>query len=266
MGEILFLRGIFCALLVGAACLATGDFRRLKHLGHRMVLWRLVGELGGTFFYILALLRMPIANATIIFQAVPLSVTAGAALFLGEIVGWRRWLAIVIGFAGVLIVVRPGLSGFDASGMLVLVSVVFVSLRDLSTRAMPSGVPTLLITLTAALGVAVMGALQGLTEDWIAPSPTAVAQLAAAGAFIAVGYFTIIAAMRVGDMSVTAPFRYVVVVFAIALGFFVWGDVPDAVTMLGSAGIIGSGVYTLYRERKRKTVLAAMPPSNTPPA
>jgi drug/metabolite transporter (DMT)-like permease len=108
MGEVLFLRGLFCVILVGIACAASGDFQRLPLLRHRMVASRLLGELGGTFFFVLALVKMPIANATIIFQAVPLSVTAGAALFLGEIVGWRRWLAILIGFAGVLIVVVPG--------------------------------------------------------------------------------------------------------------------------------------------------------------
>ena len=102
---------------------------------------------------------MPIGNATIIFQAVPLTVTAGAALFLGEAVGWRRWAAIVIGFLGVVLVVRPGLSGFDVFGLLVLVSVLFVSFRDLTTRAMPSAIPTLLVTLVTAVAVTIMGAL-----------------------------------------------------------------------------------------------------------
>jgi drug/metabolite transporter (DMT)-like permease len=266
MGEVVFLRGLFCAILVGLACLAAGSFRHLPLLRHRMVAWRLVGELGGTFFFVLALVKIPIANATIIFQAVPLSVTAGAALFLGEVVGWRRWLAILIGFAGVLIVVRPGLAGFDAYGLFVLVSVLFVTLRDLVTRALPREVPTLLVTLTAAVAVAVMGALQGLTERWIWPDGLLLFQLLAAAAFVSVGYITIIAAMRVGDMSVTAPFRYVVVVFAIAIGFLVWGDVPDWMTLLGTAIIVGSGLYTLYRERQRRLFLRSEPASALPPA
>jgi drug/metabolite transporter (DMT)-like permease len=144
--------------------------------------------------------------------------------------------------------------------------VLFVSLRDLATRALPRNVPTLLVTLTAAVAVTLMGALQGLTERWVWPGATVLLQLFAAAAFVSVGYFTIIAAMRVGDMSVTAPFRYVVVVFAIAIGFLVWGDVPDAMTLIGTAIIVGSGLYTLYRERRRRQSLASTPLSAPPPA
>jgi len=268
MGQLLFLRGIFCAALIAGTGFALGVRRDLPLLRHPMVGWRIFGELGATFFYIVALLHMPIANTTIIFQAAPLTVTAGAALFLRERVGWRRWLAIIIGFAGVLLVVRPGMDKFNVYGLLVLLSVLFVALRDLSTRALPRAIPTILVTLTAALAVTIMGALQGLTEDWVAPSPPVLLQLAAAALFLAVGYFTIIAAMRVGEMSVTASFRYVVVVFAIAIGFFVWGDVPDALTLAGTAIIVGSGLYTLYRERKVRTrpQLVAAPAVAAPPA
>ena len=215
----------------------------------------------------IALFNMPIANATIIFQAVPLSATAGAALFLGEKVGWRRWLAIVVGFLGVLLVIRPGLDGFDAFGLLVLVSVLFVSLRELSTQAMPNATPGLLIALSAALMVATMGLGVGLTEDWTLPGWLHFLQLAGAGFLLAIGYFTAIDAMQLADMSLTAPFRYVAVVFAIAIGYLVWGDVPDAMTLLGSAVIVGAGLYTLYRESKMKGSGAALTaaPATLPP-
>jgi drug/metabolite transporter (DMT)-like permease len=268
LGEIIFLRGIFAMSLVGAGIFALGLHRQFLSLANRFVAWRTCGELGGTVFYLLALFQMPIATATIIFQAVPLTVTGGAALFLNEKVGWRRWAAIGIGFLGVVIVIRPGLDSFDAFGILVLVSVLFVSLRDLATRAVPSAIPTLIMTFLAAGTVTLMGVVIGFTERWVVPGIPDLLRLAGAGVFLAVGYFTAIAAMRLGDMSVTAPFRYVAVVFAIAIGFVVWGDVPDALTILGSMIIVGTGLYTLYRERRTKAPgapLVAAPAAIDPP-
>ncbi len=250
MGEIIFVRGVIAAAFMATVVVGMDLHRGFALLKQRAVFWRMVGELGGTYFYILALFHIPIANTTIIFQAVPLTATAGAVVFLRERVGWRRWLAIIIGFAGVLLVVRPGLAGFDAYALLVLLSVVFVAFRDIWTRAMPPAVPTILLTAVTALAVAAMGAVMGIAETWMWPSPSAWLELAAASVLVTGGYFFVIAAMRLGDMSVTAPFRYVSVVFAIALGYAIWGESPDALTIVGSAVIIGAGLYTLYRERR----------------
>jgi drug/metabolite transporter (DMT)-like permease len=256
LGEVIFVRGVFASLLVGTVVVTMGQLRYLLLLRHRLVFWRIFGELGATYFFLLALFKMPLANVAIIFQATPLAVTAAAALFLGESVGWRRWTAIAIGFVGVAIVVRPGLGGFQLYALLVLVSVLFVVVRDLSTRALPLAVPAMVLTLATAVSVTIMGALLGLDERWSSPSWTVLAQLLAAAAFLSVGYLMIIAAMRLGEMSAIVPFRYSNVVFAIVLGVLVWGDIPDAVTIVGSVIIIATGLYTLYRERK----VAAAPP------
>jgi drug/metabolite transporter (DMT)-like permease len=263
MGEIIFLRGAMAVLFVGLVVVALGQHRAIMSLLHRLVGWRIFGELGGTFFYLSALFQMPIANATIIFQAVPLTVTAGAALFLAEAVGWRRWTAIVLGFIGVVIVVRPGLSGFDSAAILVLISVLFVSMRDLTTRSMPKVVPTLLVTLATAIAISVMGAIYGLTESWVMPTANDFLRLAGAAVLLATGYATSILAMRLGEMSLTASFRYVAVVFAIALGYLVWGDVPDLPTLVGTVVIVAAGLYTLYREHQ---VARAGQPLVTAPA
>jgi drug/metabolite transporter (DMT)-like permease len=177
---------------------------------------------------------------------------------MGERVGWRRWGAIVVGFIGVLIVVRPGVTGFDMFSLLVLASVLCASVRDLTTRALPAVTPALLVTLATAIAVTVFGAALGLGEGWVQPSWTALFELAGAALLLSVGYFSLILALRVGEMSVTAVFRYVAVVFAIALGILIWGDVPDAFTLLGSAIIVGTGLYTLYRERLKRASGAPM--------
>ena len=250
LGELMFVRGMMACAMVGALVVATGVHRRLPSLRNKAVLGRLGGELGGTFFYLVALFQMPIANVVIIFQASPLAVTAAAALFLREAVGWRRWSAIAIGFLGVLIVVRPGLAGFDVYGLVVLVSVLFIALRDLATRAMPAATPTLLVTLATAVVVTAMGGLLGMTETWVFPDAATFMQLAAAAFCLSLGYGLVIVAMRVGELSATAPFRYVAVVAAVLLGYLVWGDVPDRFTLLGSLVIVATGIYALYRERR----------------
>lgn len=254
MGEIMFLRGVFSTLLVGLLVLGLGLHRNLPLLWNHLVGVRIVGELGGTFFFLFALFHMPIANVMVIFQAVPLAVTAGAALFLHESVGWRRWAAIGAGFAGVIIVMRPGLEGFDVFGTIVLVSVLFIAFRDLATRALPPSISTLSLTLVTALAVTLMGLSMSVAEDWVIPPSQTLTQIAGASVLLTVGYATSILAMRNGDISVTACFRYVGVVFALAAGFFVWSDVPDAGMLAGTVIIIAAGLYTLYRERKQARV------------
>jgi drug/metabolite transporter (DMT)-like permease len=250
MGQIIFVRGLMATALVGIVVVALGQHRAIGMLRSRLVAVRAFGEVGGTFFFMIALIHMPIGNVMIIFQAVPIVVTAGAALFFRETVGWRRWTAVAIGFIGVIVVVRPGIEGFDIFGILVLVSVLFVAFRDLATRAMPPALPTLCITLATAASVTVMGGLLGLTENWVLPAPRNMAEISGASVLLTIGYVTSIIAMRHGDMSVTASFRYVGVVFAIASGYFVWSDVPDWPTLIGSVVIIGAGLYTLYREHQ----------------
>jgi drug/metabolite transporter (DMT)-like permease len=269
MGEIIFLRGLVAFALIGGLVFALGLHRKLAMLANRLVAFRVAGELGATAFYIVALIHMPIANVIIIFQAVPLVVTAGAALFLGEAVGWRRWAAIGVGFVGVLIVVRPGPSGFDIYALFVLASVLFVTMRDLTTGALPKAIPTLLVTLATAAAVTVMGGCLVAVEDWRVPAAGTLAELCAAAILLSIGYAAIILAMRLGHMSVTASFRYIAIVFAIISGYLVWGDVPDGLTILGSLIIVGTGLYTLYRERKRARAggpLIAAPAAIDPPA
>jgi drug/metabolite transporter (DMT)-like permease len=150
----------------------------------------------------------------------------------------------------VLLVIRPGVSGFNFYALVVLVSVAFVAFRDIWTQAMPSAIPTILLSGVTSLAVVAMGAAMGISEDWAWPRLTVWLELAAAGMLLSAGYFFVIAAMRLGDMSVTAPFRYVSVVFAITLGYLIWNETPEALTLAGSAIIIAAGLYTLYRERK----------------
>jgi drug/metabolite transporter (DMT)-like permease len=256
VGEILFFRGIFATLLMTALVVGFGLHRQFAGLLAWPVFWRTAAEIAAAFLYIIALFHMPIANINAILQVVPLMITASGAVFLGEKVGWRRWTAIAFGFAGVLIIVRPGLGGFDVWGLLALGSMLFITLRDISTRIMQRGVHVLLIAWVTAIAVGVSGAIYGLTEVWPAPDAYALLMLAGTSVLVVAGYLTAVQAMRHGDISVVAPFRYTVVVWAIIVGFLVWHEVPDWPMLTGTAIIIATGVYTLYRERKAANLAA----------
>jgi drug/metabolite transporter (DMT)-like permease len=247
--QLIAVRGVMATLLLGAIAWMRGVSFSPRILRQKLVMLRTFGDVTCTLLYITALGQLPLANAAAIFQALPLTVTLGAALFLREPVGWRRWSAIGVGFLGVLIIVRPGLEGFTAASLFVLAAVICAAIRDLSTRRLPVEVPSLLVSVVAALGVTVAAGLLVPATGWVPLTGMHVAMLAAAAVMIGVGYIFIVAAMRVGDMGFVAPFRYSVLLFALLIGIFWFDEIPDALVLLGSLIIVLSGAYTLYRER-----------------
>ena len=248
--QAMFLRGIFTTLLIGGLCLIKGVLIYRIPKGDRLTITlRLVGEVGGTVFYLTALFHMPIANASAIMQALPLAVTLAGAIFLSETVGWRRYLAIFAGFFGVLMIVRPGSDGFNEYSMFAVIAVLFIVLRDISTRRLSVGFPSLFVSLLTSVSVMTVGAGMSLTEEWRPVAFSEVVMLAVAASFIIFGYLFSVMAMRVGDISFSSPFRYTTLIWAIILGYVVFGDIPDSWTIMGSLIIVGSGVYTFYRER-----------------
>lgn len=263
LGQIMFLRSLIAMALLLGICLANGSIYHFGRLQHPLVVLRVVAEALATVFYLTALFHLPIANVTSILQALPLMITAGAAIFLGAPVGWRRWSAIGVGFFGVLVIVRPGLAGFDAWSLMALVGVVCMAVRDLGTSLLPKTIPTLGVTFAALAGVAVTGLAMAVGETWLMPSVMDIAFLAAAASFILVGYITLIHAMRTGDIAVVAPFRYSIILWAILIGYLVWGDIPDLYTLVGVAILVATGIYTLMRERK--LMREAGPAASSPP-
>ncbi len=253
IGEIIFVRGLIATVLIALVLAATGQLRHAGNLRSGAVLLRIVGEVVATFLYLTALFQMPIANAIVILQAAPLMVTAASAVILNEIVGWRRWSAIAVGFFGVVLIVRPGFSGFDIWSLAALGAAVFIVIRDLATRLVPANVPSVLMTTVTSVAVTLVGASMAPFETWLVPTGGELVLLAAAAVFILIGYFFIILTMRVGEISVASPFRYSIVVYAIFLGYAIWGDIPDLPMVAGTLIIVATGVYTFHRERLAKS-------------
>jgi len=255
-GQILVILGVGGFAVFAALAKRKGAqvFSRDLLLGPVML--RNFGEIMGTSGYVLAVVLTPLSSASAILQATPLAVALGAALFLGQAVGWRRWMAISVGFIGVLIVIRPGLEGFQPASLFAVQGVIGLSIRDLATRAMPGRVSSLVLS-AFGFGVVIFpGALMMLFEG-PAVLPDTIQSYYIIGALIVgpVGYYMIVAAMRVGEVAVVTPFRYVRLVFAMILAVGIFGEVLDFWTLFGSGVIIGSGLFTIYRERLARKVL-----------
>lgn len=258
IGQVMLVRGLFAVLLVAAFAYQQGALRPLHTLMLRPVALRVLGEIGGTISFMTALVHLPLANTSAILQALPLAITLGAAVIFREPVGWRRWSAIAAGFIGVLIIVRPGLAGFSQYSLFALVSVAFCALRDLATRKIPAKIPSLFITLLTAVTVTTAGGVILVPlGGWTPPSTGALGLMALAAVLLLIGYQCIISALRTGDISAVAPFRYSALLWAILLGYIVFGDVPDEMMVTGAAIIVASGLYAFYRERIRHRALAA---------
>jgi|LNFM01.1.fsa_nt_gb drug/metabolite transporter (DMT)-like permease len=250
-GQAIFLRGVMAVLVSLAVYAVVGGFKREQLRGQaRILTLRNIGEIGSTFFFLFALFHMPIATAVAILQLMPLAITAAAALFLAEPVGWRRWLAAFVGLIGVMIVIRPGGDDFNAWSLLALTAVAFSVLRDLSTRHIGFHVPAILLVTISALTVTTSAAGFALVETWIIPTQRQLLLLLGAAVFLISGYYFMVHAMRHGEVAVVSPFRYSVIVWAILAGVILWGEWPDAPALVGTGVVVAAGLYTFMRERK----------------
>lgn len=249
--QLLVLRGLLATALIGTLAWSRGAFRpRVSRQDWGWIALRSLSEVGAAYFFITALLNMPLANVTAILQVLPLAVTLGSALIFREAVGWRRISAIAVGFCGMLLIVRPGAEGFSIWSLYALIAVVCVTARDLITRRISRAAPSLLVTFSASLGVLLAAGVASLAISWVPLTPTLGVLIAASSVFIVGGYYFSVQVMRQGDVSFVAPFRYTGLLWALILGWLVFGEWPEALTLLGAGIIVGASGYTMIRERR----------------
>ena len=251
--EGMFIRGsVAVPLLLLIAWVRKSLFVRISWQDWHIVIIRACAELAATICFLNALAYMPLANVTAVLQALPLTVTMFAALFMGEAVGWRRWTAILIGFFGVLIIVQPGGEGFNKFTGLALLTVVFVTVRDAITRKLSKSVPSLFVALIAAIPVWLFGGVVTVNQGWVEVGGRELVFSVFAALAITAGYLFAVMAMRRGDVSFVTPFRYTGMIWAIVYGYVFFGYLPDSATVGGTALVIGMGVYSFQRERIRR--------------
>lgn len=253
VGQILLALGVFGGAIFAILTKAQGHRVFERDFFAPGVILRNLSEIVGSACFITSLSLIDISTASAIMQATPLAVTFGAVLFLGETVGWRRWGAIFIGFAGVLLILRPGLQGFDPNALWAVAGMLVLGMRDLATRMVPRTTPTLRIATYGMSMLAPAGLLlMASGQTPVAMTSLQMATLGGAVVFGVMGYYGITAAMRVGDVSVVSPFRYSRILFALVIGVIVFAERPDAYTLIGIAITVGAGLYAFLRENRNK--------------
>ena len=248
--QAIFLRGLVSLppLLVLALMTKT-LLQKYSAKNQRLMIIRILAEIGTTVTFLTALKHMPLANVTAILQSLPLAITMAAAIFLGEPVGWRRWSAICLGFTGVLIIIRPGLAGFNSYSLLALAAVLLLTVREISTRQLDKKIPTVTVALSTTLGITVFAALMLIGDEWAEINFVSWSLIIAAAAAVTVATLLSVVAMRTGDIGFVSPFRYTSLIGAIGLGILLFGEWPDGITLLGAVIIAFAGIYSLYREQ-----------------
>lgn len=247
LGQVLLTIGLVGMLVFAAMAARLGEALLPPAFLSRPMLIRCGFEVTGRLFYGLAVTLTALSTTSAILQATPLVVVAGAALVFGEKVSLQRWLAVLVGFVGVLVILRPG-SDFSALSLLAVVGLLGFAGRDLATRAAPKGLSNRQLGALGFAMLATAGAiLLAVTGDAAIPDARELALLGGGTAFGMLGYHALTYAMRTGEVSAVTPFRYTRLVFAMLLAIVLFGERPDLATWVGAALVVGSGLFALTR-------------------
>lgn len=259
VGQLLLMRGFFILPWILLLAYRAGGLESLKvkSLGGQAL--RASCVVGSSFLFVNGLVHLQLADAIAITFIGPLFITALAPFVLGEYVGWRRWIAVLIGFAGILLMVRPGQGALQWAILFPLGAALCGSVRDLITRRLSqteTNVAVLFVTTCAVI----LAALTTVPFAWSQIRIVDLGTFAASGMLIAGGQYLMIEAFRKGEAALVAPFKYSYMIWAVLFGFLFFGHLPDHWTLAGTAIVIGAGLYVLHREmRLTKSPIAAGP-------
>ena len=252
--QLIFLRGVLAVLGLLLLVYATDrrQFSRagLLHMVDKWVVLRSMLDGVASLVYLSALFHMPLGNATAINMSTPLLIALLSGLLMGVHVSARNWLIIGLGFVGVLMGVQTQADGFNAWAWVALAGTVLHALRDLSMRFIAPEVPSTVITVGTALAATVLSGVWSIFTPWQAVSATHWGMMAAAAVFLSCGYFFLIKATRMADMSVVAPFRYIGLLTAVLAGYVIWDDMPNPLAWCGMLLLVGAGILMLRLHRQ----------------
>ena len=263
--QAIFLRSLITVLpILIMTWITKVAIRNLSYLNKRLLLARVSAEVCATIAFLLALKHMPLANVTAILQALPLAITMAAALFLSEPVGWRRWIAILLGFTGVLIIVRPGLEGFNIYSLSALAAIFFITVREIFTRKLTSKVPTITVALSTVIGIGMFSGIMMIGTEWQPVNASSWLLILGAGVSVLIATFLSVMAMQTGEISFVSTFRYTAMLGAIGVGILIFEDWPDQLTLVGTLIIVLTGIYSFHREQTLgKAVTTNLPSSGS---
>jgi len=253
LGEVLAARGLFTIALVGLALATLGHARHWRAALSAPVMLRSLFDALSSALYVAALIHMPIANAASLVMLAPLLLVALSVAFYAERIGWRRWSAVVVGFVGVLCIVKPTPAGFNAWAVAGLGAALLGALRELMTRRLDPTTPSMLVVFTSVVALTLVGYGIGFGEQWQAMTMRGIAALAVAACFFSLAVYLGVLAFREVEISVVAPFRYTFLLWAGIAGYAFFGELPDFWSVAGAGLIVASGLYTLHWDATRHT-------------
>ncbi len=217
---------------------------------NKLFIIRSFADMMGVVLIMTSISLMPLSTVSSILQALPLFIIFGAVLIFKESVDWRRWSAVSFGFIGVILILKPGLSSFHSSSLIVLLGVACLALRDLVTRKISKNIHSLTVSLYAFILTTVGGIISlPFFGNFITLKVTQWFVVLIITLFGCFSYFMLVLATRKGDISVISPFRYSRLIFALVLAILVLNERPDNLTLFGAAIIVVAGYYTIWRER-----------------
>ncbi len=252
VGELIALRNTGATVYVALFIAVFGGLTWPKPVPIRLLSLRLVVEVFAAICFVGGLTLLPIGDATVLAQTTPIAITAAAAIYLKERPSGTLWLAIAIGFIGVLAIVRPGTKAFSPAALLILAGVGFVVLRDLATRLVPASFSTTTLTLLSTATGIISGLALAPFETWIYPEAHELGLLLLAGFCLTIGFAFTVIAMRNGEISVVSPFRYSIILFGLFYGWLFWDEAPDWIQIAGIGLLIVAGLLTIRYERTRR--------------
>ena len=253
IGEILFFRGLIVCVFFAGMLTHKRQIIFNKASLNKWNLCRALCELGVAFTFLTGVVLLPLATATVLIFSGPLMLTILAALILREHVGWRRWLAVVLGFVGVILVADPEVTEWSWAIAFPLLAALLTAIRDIIIRYVPPQLSSLQVAFTTAW-IVTLGGLTTAIAGWQTLHLNHIAWLFLGGVFIFGAYLSYVVTTRIGELSFVSPFKYTTIPLAILLGYLVWGEIPSRTTLIGTIIIISSGLVILYREKKAAAV------------
>lgn len=247
VGEIVFFRQLAGTFILCAYVYATKGLGTLKPVNVKGQLGRSITFVGSTLLIALSVIVLPLPIALSIVFSSPLLVAALSSVTLGEHVGPRRWAAIIAGFFGVLIIIRPGDASFTWLLLIPVAAAAFSAMRDISTRLLHRTDNTFAILFWSNIAILLV-TLGSIPFGWNSVAPEHMSLLVLAGALNLLAHFLTITALRLGDAALVTPFRYTALVWASLLAYAIWGYIPDQYTVIGALVIVAAGIYLVIRE------------------
>lgn len=244
-GQILVVRGAFATFVMSVLAWHAGAFLRMDRVRHPLVGARSALEVTTATSSVIALAHLPIADVTAAMMTAPLLAVLASLLLRLETFRPARLTAAIVGLAGVLLVLQPQVNHQTSGTVASLICALSLAARDLVTRRLPAEIPSVLVAWCATLAVPLAGALLLFGEAWSPMDGRDLACLGAAAVCAALGNYALIGALRGAEVSVVAPFRYTIILWALAAGYVGWGEVPNATALLGILLVAASGAIAL---------------------